>query len=76
MLHLASTVFILWLYPNESPSNTPLMYTLQTVEKAYQELLKVSNFANVLSLLGYMLCINMWAHSQQVLARVSTQIQI
>ena len=60
VLHLVSTVFLLWSSPNKAPYKTPFMYAFHTVEKYDQELLKVSNRANVLILPGSRLRINMY----------------
>ena len=50
MLHLLSKVFLIWCRPNEHPSNTPLMDSLQTFDKYDRDILKVLNFSNDLSL--------------------------
>ena len=50
VLHLLSKVFLIWCRPNEHPSNTPLMDSLQTFDKYDRDILKVLNFSNDLSL--------------------------
>ena len=59
LMHLVGAVFLLCSSLKEALSITTLMYAFQTVDKSDQDLLKVSNCANELSLPRSRLRINM-----------------